>query len=127
MGSAFGTRRPWFRRPQTLIVIAVVLAVGAGALFAIRRQSSGPPALPSGQVGAFLRAWGAGDGRTMASLLDRPPTTDLTVLATALVDAAPGIRARYTRTSLVRNPRGDGATATYHGQVGDWLRRASSR
>jgi cell division protein FtsI/penicillin-binding protein 2 len=118
VGLTFGTRRRrWFRRPRTLIVLAVVLAVGAGALFAIRRQSSGPPALPSGQVDAFLRAWGAGDGRTMASLLDRPPTTDLAVLATTLVDTAPGSRAHYTRTSLVRDPHGDGATATYHGHI----------
>ena len=118
MGLTFGTRRRrWFRRPRTLIVIAVVLALGAGAVFAVRRQNPGRPALPSGQVDAFLRAWGAGDGRTMASLLDHPPATNLGVLATALVDSAPGSRASYTRSSLVRDSRGDGASATYHGHI----------
>jgi hypothetical protein len=117
VGLTFRTRQRRLRRPRTLIVLADVLALGAGALFAIRRQSSGPPALPSGQVDAFLRAWGAGDGRTMASLLDRAPTTDLAVLATTLVDTAPGSRAHYTRTSLVRDPHGDVATATYHGHI----------
>jgi cell division protein FtsI/penicillin-binding protein 2 len=115
----FGTkRRHRFWRPRTLIVVAVVLAVGGGALFVVRRQLPHRPALPSGQVDAFLRAWGTGDGRAMAAVLDHPPpAADLSALATTLVDSAPGSRARYTRTGLVRDLHGDGATATYLGHI----------
>ena len=91
-------RRRRFWRLRTLIALVVVLAVGTGAgvLFVNQVKPPGPPALPTGQVDAFLRAWGAGDARGMAAQLDRHPATDLAALATSLVDAAPGSRARYT-------------------------------
>jgi hypothetical protein len=110
-------RRRWYWRLRTLIVLVVVAAVGLGALFVIRKHDgSGRPALPTGRVDAFLRAWGAGDGRKMAAQLDHKPA-GLTAMATSLVDSAPGSHARYTRTSLVHDLRGDGATATYRAHI----------
>jgi hypothetical protein len=99
-----------------LLALVVVIAVGAGGIVELRRMFPGPPVLPSGEVDAFLGAWGEGDARTMASLLDRPPA-DLATLASSLVDAAPGSHGVYSRTSLVRNASGGGATARYHAHV----------
>jgi cell division protein FtsI/penicillin-binding protein 2 len=52
----------------------------------------------------------------MAAQLDAKPA-HLGDTAMSLVKAAPGSRAKYTRTTLVRNPIGDGATATYHAHI----------
>ena len=52
----------------------------------------------------------------MAAQLDAKPA-NLADTALSLVKAAPGTRARYTRTTLVRDPIGDGATATYHAHI----------
>jgi hypothetical protein len=118
VGLTFAAKRPRrFWRPRTLIALVVVLAVGAGTLFVILdHDGSNRPALPTGQVDTFLRAWGAGDWRVMSAQFDTKPAK-LAANAMSLVDAAPGSRARYTRTSLVRDLRGDGATATYHARV----------
>jgi len=52
----------------------------------------------------------------MAAQLDAAPD-QLADTALSLVKAAPGTRARYTRTTLVRDPIGGGATATYRAHV----------
>lgn len=110
-------RRRRFWRPRTLIVLVVVLAVGAGGLFLFRKhEGSGPPSLPAAQIDTFLRAWQHGNFRVMAAQFDAKPA-DLGSVASSLTNAAPGSTARYTRTTLVRNLRGTGATATYHAAV----------
>lgn len=119
MGLTFATKhRRRFWRLRTLIALVVVLAVGGGAAVLLVEQvkPAGPPSLPKDQIDAFLRAWGAGDARGMTAQLDRHPA-GLANTATSLVQASAGSHATYTRTSLVRNLRGGGATATYHARV----------
>ena len=109
MGLTFAAKRPRrFWRPRTLIVLVVVLAIGAGALFVVLdNDSSNRPALPTGQVDAFLRAWGAGDWPVMLAQFDTKPAR-LAAMANSLVDAAPGnpnSGAAITYGSLSASPR----------------------
>src|SRR5882672_4047449 len=108
-------RRFW--RLRTLLALGVVVAVGAG-VFVVTRKSgeAAKPALPARQVDAFLGAWSRGATTGMAAQLDAAPPK-LGDTAMSLIKTAPGSRAKYTRTTLVRDPIGDGATATYHARV----------
>jgi cell division protein FtsI/penicillin-binding protein 2 len=101
---------------RVLITLVVVIAIAAGGIFVLWKDRPQPPALPKAEVDGFLRAWAAGDVRTMGTLLDQVPP-DLATTAMSLVNAAPGSRAQYTRTSLARDTKGNGATAKYHARI----------
>ena len=118
MGLTFAAKpRRRFWRLRTLIVLVVVVAVAAVVFVVVRKdEGSSNPRLPTAQVDAFLRAWAAGNVGAMAAQLDAAPDK-LADTALSLVKAAPGTRARYTRTTLVRDPIGNGATATYRAHV----------
>jgi hypothetical protein len=108
-------RRFW--RLRTLIVLLVVVAIAAGVFLVVRNDdSSSKPPLPAGQIDAYLRAWSAGNAAGMAAQLDIKPA-DLADTAMSLAKAAPGTRSSYTRTTLVRDAVGDGATATYRAHI----------
>jgi cell division protein FtsI/penicillin-binding protein 2 len=115
MGLTFGAkpRRRTGLRVFIALVVLVVFAVGA-VVFLVK--TTGPPPLPKSEVDAYLKAWSTGDTRTMASLLDTQPP-DLATAATSLVKSAPGSKATYTRTTLVRDKQKDHATATYAAKV----------
>jgi cell division protein FtsI/penicillin-binding protein 2 len=94
------------------------LLVVAGAIVGvvIARTHKDKVTLPSREVDTFLHAWARNDPVTMATLLDKPPApADLRTTATSLIQAVPGSRATYTRTSLAGTATN--ATATYHAQV----------
>lgn len=119
VGLTFATNpRRRFWRWRTLIVLVVVLAigVGAGALFVKEVKPAGPPPLPTAQIDAFLLAWSNGNTNAMRPYF-QPAPVGLPAAATSLVRSAAGIHATYTRTTLVRNHVGGGATATYHARV----------
>jgi len=108
-------RRFW--RLRNLIALVVVVAVAAVVFVVVdNRSGSNKPPLPTREVDAFLRAWEAGKVGTMATFLDAKPD-NLADRALSLAEAAPGTRARYTRTTLVRDPIGGGATATYRAHL----------
>jgi hypothetical protein len=109
-------RRFWRRR--NLIVALVVVAVVTGVLVVKRQHddSTALPPLPTRQVDTFLRAWSHNNAKAMALELDGAPP-DLGAMAMSLVVSAPGSTAKYTRTTLVRDPIGGGATATYRAHV----------
>src|ERR1700753_3467274 len=108
MGLTFSAK-PRRRTGLRVFIALVVLVVFAAAAVVLLVRKSGPPALPSSEVDAYLKAWSTGDTRTMASLLDRQPP-DLAVAATSLVKSAPGSKATYTRTALARDKQPDHAT-----------------
>lgn len=117
MGLTFTDKPRRFWRWRTLIVLVVVLAVGAGVLVLTNKSDkAGEPPLPTGQIDRFLRAWSHSNAKAMAAELDAAPAK-LADTAMSLVLAAPGSHAKYTRTTLVRNPIGGGATATYHAHI----------
>src|SRR5690349_25024904 len=111
MPLTFATKpRRRFFRWRTLLIVLVVGALAAGA-FVVFRPDDGPPPLPATEVDQFLSAWTKGDAAGMATQLDGAPE-DLEKVAMSLVRAAPGSKATYTRTGLVRTKTG--ASATYH-------------
>ena len=118
MGLTFTVKpRRRFWRLRTLIGLVVVVAIAAGVFLLVRDdESSSKPPLPTAEVDAFLRAWSAGNAAGMAAQLDAQPA-NLADTAMSLAKAAPGTRSSYTRTTLVRDPIGDGATATYRAHV----------
>jgi cell division protein FtsI/penicillin-binding protein 2 len=109
-------RRFW--RPRTLIALGAVLAVGAAAFFLTRddNDAANKSDLPTHEVDTFLKAWSAGNTKAMAVRLDAAPAK-LAESALSLILDAPGSRAKYTRTSLVADKIGTGATATYRAHV----------
>jgi cell division protein FtsI/penicillin-binding protein 2 len=117
VGLTFATKKQhrWLR-PRTFVIAIVLVAAVVAGFFVLTRGSSGPPALPARDVDNFLHAWSNGDTSTMATFFDVPPA-DLATAATSLVQSAPGSRAQYTRTTLVRDQHGSGATATYRAKV----------
>jgi cell division protein FtsI/penicillin-binding protein 2 len=117
VGLTFTDKPRRFWRLRTLVVLVVVVAVGAG-VFVITRSSddAAKPPLPTGRVDAFLRAWSEGKTKRMAAQMDAAPP-GLADTAMSLSKSAPGSKARYTRTTLVRDPIGGGATATYHAHI----------
>jgi cell division protein FtsI/penicillin-binding protein 2 len=94
-----------------ILLIGVVLAAGWFVFF---RDSGGPPALPAAQLDAYLKAWQTGDANTMAAQVNLPPP-NFASTAFSLTQAAPGSRAAYTRSSLIRTKTG--AEARYHAHV----------
>ena len=119
MGLTFTVKpRRRFWRLRTLIVLLVVVAVVAGVLVLKRKHddSASKPPLPTRQVDTFLRAWSHGNAKAMALELDGAPA-DLGAMALSLVISAPGSTAKYTRTTLVRDSIGGGATATYRAHI----------
>ena len=117
VGLTFGTNRQRrSRRLRVFVTLAIVIAIATGGIFVLWKDRPGPAPLPKAEVDGFLRAWAAGDARTMGTLLDRVPP-DLATTATSLVQAAPGSRAHYTRTGLSRDAKGNGVTAKYHARV----------
>ena len=120
MGLTFAAkRRRRFWRLRNLVVLVVVARRRRRRVFVVVDNDAARPSppLPTAQVDAFLRAWGAGNAAAMAAQLDAPPAEPRRPPRLSLVKAAPGSKARYTRTTLVRDPIGDGATATYHAHV----------
>ena len=115
MGLTFSAKPRRRNGLRVLIAIVVLILIAAGAIFLLV-HTPGPPGLPKSEVDAYLNAWGKGDTRTMESLLDKRPA-DLATTATSLVKSAPGSHATYTRTGLVRDKKGEGATATYSARV----------
>jgi len=118
VGLTFTDRpRHRFWRLRTLVVVAVVLAIGAAVFVVVANDGgSSKPPLPTREVDAFLRAWSAGNAAAMAAQLDAGPP-GLADTALSLVKIAPGTKARYTRTTLVHDAKGEGATATYRAHV----------
>jgi cell division protein FtsI/penicillin-binding protein 2 len=115
MGLTFAKPRRRFFRVRTLLIVALVVAVGVGAYLFVSNRDSKPP-LPHTEVNSFLDGWSNDDTVAMAADLDAPPA-DLRTLATSVVTSAPGSTAKYAPTGVVRNKTGDGATATYHARV----------
>lgn len=101
------------KRALAFFVALLVVAGGIVALV-VARTHTDKVTLPSREVDTFLHAWARSDPADMATLLDKPPD-DLRNLATSLVQAVPGSRATYTRTSL--SGTATNATATYHATV----------
>ena len=116
MGLTFSAKPRRRTGLRVLIALVALILVAVGSVFFLVHKS-GPPGLPKSEVDAYLKAWGAGDTRTMETLLDKTPA-DLSSTATSLVKAAPGSRATYTRTTLVRDKNDNNkATATYSAHV----------
>ena len=116
MGLTFRDRPGPIRRFRVPIAILVIVLVAAGGVFYLVQSRPKPPGLPTSEADGFLAAWSQGDAKTMAGFVQSPPA-DLDTLATSLVQSAPGSKATYTRTKLVRNTHGTGATATYSAHV----------
>lgn len=108
-------RRPSGRGfARVLGIMLLVVAIAAAGWFVFFRDSGGPPALPSAQLDAYLRAWQNGDAGAMAAHLNLPPA-NLAAQAMSLTQAAPGSHAVYARTGLVRTKTG--AQARYHAHI----------
>jgi cell division protein FtsI/penicillin-binding protein 2 len=117
VGLTFATKKPRrFWRPRTFVIGVVVIALVGAGVFVLANRSSGSSSLPTREVDMFLHAWSNGDTATMGTYLDTPPS-DFATMATSLIQSAPGSRAQYSRTTLLRDQHGSGATATYHARL----------
>src|SRR5437868_12136638 len=66
-------RRPFRALARAFGIAVLVVAVLGAGWFVFLRDAGGPPALPSAQLDAYLKAWQAGDANTMAAQLNLPP------------------------------------------------------
>src|SRR5688500_475650 len=87
------------------MVVVTTGAAGAGWVLLNRK-----PALPSGEVAAYLDAWERFDAEAMARLTDGAPP-EMAEAITAMRDTLEVSAARFDRTGLRRS--GDAAIAEY--------------
>ncbi|HET7719265.1 MAG TPA: penicillin-binding transpeptidase domain-containing protein [Acidimicrobiales bacterium] len=99
------------RRAVVIAVVAVVVAGAAGAGWILLNRK---PALPSGEVAAYLDAWERFDVEAMQRLTDAPPP-EMDETVSAMRDDLRITAARLQRTGLRR--QGEGAIASYAAEV----------